>query len=41
MLFVQRFDPKPGVSHEQMQDIYRRLAAGWEREWPTSSSPTI
>lgn len=36
MLFVQRFDPKPGVSHEQMQDIYRRLAAGWEREWPTN-----
>lgn len=36
MFFAQRFDPKPGVSHEQMQDIHRRLATGWEREWPTN-----
>lgn len=36
MFFVQRFDPRPGVSHEQMQEIYRRLAIAWEEVWPTN-----
>jgi hypothetical protein len=37
MFFVQRFDPKPGVSHEQIQGIYRRLAAAWTEVWPTNT----
>ena len=36
MYFVQKFNPKPNVSHEKMQDIYKRLAAGWEEAWPTN-----
>jgi len=36
VFFVQIFDPKPGVSHDEMQDIYGRLAAAWREVWPTN-----
>ena len=31
--FLQEFDPVPGLSEEEMIQIYRRMAKGWEESW--------
>ena len=31
--FLQEFDPAPGISEEEMIEIYRRMARGWEDSW--------
>lgn len=34
--FVHEFDRRLEISDGQMIDIYRRLAEGWERAWPSN-----
>ncbi len=36
MHFVQIFNAKSDISQEQMADIYRRLADGWQKAWPSN-----
>ena len=31
--FVQEFDPVTGVSEQEMIEIYRKMAKGWEEAW--------
>lgn len=36
MYFVQLFDARPDVDRDQMVDIYKRLAVGWQKAWPSN-----
>ena len=38
VIFIEYFDPRPGVTGEQVADCFRRLEAAWERQWPTNKS---
>jgi hypothetical protein len=31
--FVQEFDPVPGMTEQEIIEIYRRMAKGWENSW--------
>ena len=34
--FIQEFDRRLDVSDSQMIEIYKRLAEGWEKAWPSN-----
>jgi len=36
IFYIQEFDRKPEISDAQMREIYKRMAEGWERAWPTN-----
>lgn len=36
MYFVQLFDARPDVDRDQMIDIYKRFAEGWQKAWPSN-----
>ncbi|GAB4537511.1 MAG: hypothetical protein Kow0063_24340 [Anaerolineae bacterium] len=36
MLFVQTFDPRPGVSAQQVKELYFRVASQWLEIWPSN-----
>ena len=36
MIFVQTFDPRPGVAAGQIKELYFEVAAKWMEIWPSN-----
>ena len=36
MIFVQTFDPRPGVAAGQIKELYFQVAAKWMEIWPSN-----
>jgi hypothetical protein len=35
-LFIEYFDPKPGVTGDQLAECFGRLKRAWEKQWPSN-----
>ena len=38
VIFIEYFDPRPGVTGEQVADCFRRLEGAWQMQWPSNKS---
>jgi hypothetical protein len=36
MVYVQEFDARPGVTNQQVKDLYLRMVPAWESVWPSN-----